>query len=239
MYKVLVVAVIAVLGNGSLARIAPSFITVCPGLKNDCLKKSIQESIPLFAKGIPELGVKTIDPLKEDENVSLELPGGFQVQLDNGTMTGLRKCVVNDVSYQNDEVDLTLRCNSTIRGKYKANGRILIVSINGDGDAKIKAQNVIIGAKIKFHDVVRDGVTYYEIKDYKVKQEFGDKVSFVLTNLFKGSPELSEVVLQFLNSNWKQIVDEFGGPILDRLVKNVFKNVKTFFHNVPKDELIA
>ena len=37
-------------------------------------------------------------------------------------------------------VDLELRCNLTLKAKYKANGRILIVSINGDGDAKIKTR---------------------------------------------------------------------------------------------------
>lgn len=55
--------------------------------------------------------------------------------------------------------------------------------------------NAIIGVKIIFKDVVRDGVTYYEIKDYKVNHKYGDKVSFVLTNLFKGNPELSKLYL--------------------------------------------
>lgn len=50
---------------------------------------------------------------------------------------------------------------------------------------------------------------------------------------------LGEAVLQFLNGNWKQIVEEFGAPILDRLVKICFNNVKTFFERVPKDELFS
>lgn len=33
---------------------------------------------------------------------------------------------------------MLMHCNLTIKGVYKASGRILIVSINGDGDAKIK-----------------------------------------------------------------------------------------------------
>jgi len=237
MYEFLVV-VLAVLINGSFAKVAPSFINICPGLKADCLKKTIQEAIPFFTKGIPELGVIPTDPLRDD-NVELDLPGAFKVHLNNGSLTGLRKCIVEDVSYENDVADLTLKCNATIKGKYKANGHILIVTIKGDGDAKIKAYNVIIGVKIVFKDVIRDGVTYYEISDYKINHKYGDKVSFVLTNLFEGNPQISEAVLLFLNQNWKQIVEEFGGPILDRLVKIVFSNVKTFFSAIPKSELIA
>lgn len=43
-----------------------------------------------------------------------------------------------DFRYKDDEADLKMHCNLTIKGMYKANGRILIVAINGDGNAKIK-----------------------------------------------------------------------------------------------------
>lgn len=36
-------------------------------------------------------------------------------------------------------LDLKVHCNLTIKGKYKASGKILIMTLNGDGDAKIKA----------------------------------------------------------------------------------------------------
>lgn len=74
-----------------------SYITTCPGRKADCLKKTVQDTLPLFAKGIPELGVASIDPLKE-KRVALTLPGDFKVELNNGSMTGLRKCHIDSVS---------------------------------------------------------------------------------------------------------------------------------------------
>lgn len=33
---------------------------------------------------------------------------------------------------------MKMHCDLSVKGKYKASGRILIVSINGNGDAKIK-----------------------------------------------------------------------------------------------------
>lgn len=72
------------------------YIKVCKGLKSDCLKETIQRTIPEFTKGIPELGVMPTDPLLNDL-VQLELPGNFKVQLTNGSLTGLRKCIVDSV----------------------------------------------------------------------------------------------------------------------------------------------
>ncbi|XP_026733886.1 circadian clock-controlled protein-like [Trichoplusia ni] len=240
MFKMIVLysIVSALFIHGSSAKVAPSYIKTCPGLKSDCLKKTIEDTLPHFAKGIPELGIAPIDPLAED-HVKLILPGGFKVELHNGTMTGLRKCDIESVSYANNEANMLMHCNLTIKGVYKASGRILIVSINGDGDAKIKIKKLKLVAKIKFQDKERDGVIYHEAKDLKIEHEYGDKVIFSLTNLFQGNPELSEAVLQFLNQNWKQIAEEFGQPLVDRLVSIVSKIITKFFTVVPKDELFV
>ncbi|CAK1585304.1 unnamed protein product [Parnassius mnemosyne] len=140
--------------------------------------------------------------------------------------------------FENNEADITLHCDILIKGKYKANGQILIVSLNGDGDAKLKITDVLLKAKLKFADKVRDGVTHYDVKHYKVSYMIRDKVHFDLTNLFKGNPEISQTVLTFLNENWKEVVNEFGGPIVDFVINLAFKNVQQFFKKIPKDELI-
>lgn len=53
-------------------------------------------------------------------------------------------------------------------------------------------ENASLHAKIRFHDIIRDGVTYYEVKDFDTSFTYGDKVTFVLTNLFEGNAELSK-----------------------------------------------
>ncbi|CAH1636540.1 unnamed protein product [Spodoptera littoralis] len=222
----------------SSAKVAPDYIKICPGLKSDCLKKVVQETLPLFAKGIPELGVAPIDPLKQEE-LKLLLPGGFKVEFRNGTATGLKKCTIDSVVYRNSEANMKMHCDLSVKGKYKASGRILIVSINGDGDAKIKIKNVALDAKIKFQDVTRNGVVYHEVKTLKIDQNYGDKITFSLTNLFEGNPQLSEAVLQFLNQNWRQVSEEFGKPLVDKVVDLVSSIVKKFFEAVPKEELFV
>ncbi|CAB3226990.1 unnamed protein product [Arctia plantaginis] len=220
------------------ARLAPSYIKPCPGLTAECLKKTVQETLPHFAAGIPTLGVEPIDPLTKD-HVALTLPGEFKIELNNGSMTGIRKCNIDSVTYQKDEADLKMHCNLTVMGRYKAYGRILIVTINGEGDGKVKVRNAFLHAKIRFDNKVRDGITYYEVKDFDTSFTYGDKVTFVLKNLFQGNAELSEAVLLFLNENWKQVTEEFGRPIVDELIDIVYKIVKKFFEVVPKNELFV
>ncbi|XP_068617323.1 circadian clock-controlled protein daywake-like [Battus philenor] len=217
-------------------KISPDYIVPCVGLKSECLKKTIQEVIPHFVKGIPNIGVNSTDPYYS-KNIDLEFPGGLKLQFSEGVFTGLRKCIVEDASYQNREANVEFRCNITAKGKYKALGQILIISIRGDGDAKIKVTDFILKGKLKFTDAVRDGITYSEIKKYDVSYEVKDKVQFALTNLFDGNSELSETVLKFMNENWREVVDEFGGPIFKEVVSSAIENIRNFFGNIPKDEL--
>ncbi|CAG4930307.1 unnamed protein product [Colias eurytheme] len=229
---------IVIFCDNTLAKIAPDYIKPCPGLKSECLQKNIQETIPSFVKGIAAIGINSSDPMHQDK-IELELPGGLKINFRDGVMTGLKKCVVESASYVDLEAKLSLRCNLTIKGKYTAKGRVLIVTINGDGDAKVKTPNIHFDSKLIFEDVTRNGVVYRVVKDYKVKYEFGDRVSFVFTNLFKGNKELSEAVLAFLNENWKQVVEEFGKPVVDTIIRLTFDNIKQFFERIPKDELIV
>ncbi|XP_050679015.1 protein takeout-like [Leptidea sinapis] len=229
---------IVLCSGNCFAKVSPDYIKPCPGLKSECLVKNVQETIPLFVKGIPSLGINSTDPLYSDR-VDLELPGGLKINFRDGVVTGFKKCVIESASYNDLDAQLAFRCNITIKGKYTAAGRVLIVQINGDGDAKIKSPNIHLNAKLKFEDVTRDGVVYRTVKDYKVDYKFLDRVSFVFTNLFKGEPALSETVLKFLNENWKQVVDEFGKPVVETIIRLTFDNIKTFFKSIPKEELIV
>ncbi|XP_013133180.1 PREDICTED: protein takeout-like [Papilio polytes] len=237
LYTLFITTLVVLQSCISYARIAPDYITPCVGLKPVCLKKNIQETIPRFVKGIPSLGVNSTDPLTYDY-VNVELPGGLKIEFKDGVLKGLRNCLVNDAQFQNNDAEVELTCNTTIKGKYKAQGQILIISINGDGDAKLKITDLNLKIKLKFIDSIRNGVTYYDIEDYKVSYNIKGKLQFALTNLFKGNPELGQTVLAFLNENWKLVDAEFGKPLFDIVIAIAFDNVKKFFSMIPKEELV-
>lgn len=50
----------------------------------------------MLAKGVPELGLDSYDPLIQD-HVKVELPGGLKVEFTDGKVTGLRNCIVDNV----------------------------------------------------------------------------------------------------------------------------------------------
>ncbi|CAH2047040.1 unnamed protein product, partial [Iphiclides podalirius] len=237
-FKIFIVSFIVVQCSVCLAKVSPDYIKPCVGLKSDCLMKNFQETLPLFVKGIPSIGVNSTDPLTYSD-IKMDLPGGLKLEFTDGVLTGLRKCIVDNVKFEGIEANIEIHCNLTIKGKYKAQGKVLIVSINGDGDAKLKISDMVLKGKLTFSDVVRDGVTYYDVKSYKVAYNIRDRVHFSLTNIFKGNPQLSETVLTFLNENWKDVVNEFGGPLIDLVINIGFGNVKHFFSKVPKDELFV
>ncbi|KAI8421666.1 hypothetical protein MSG28_009656 [Choristoneura fumiferana] len=216
-----------------------SFITPCNNTEPACLIKATQDSIPEFSKGVPELGVPPLDPFVIDE-LPIQLPG-VKVTFLQGKATGLRKCqVMNVEAYLEKNVFLLqTRCNLTIKGKYTAVGRLLLFPINGDGDAKIRIVNSVIKMDIKtkyYKDA--EGRDHFGIKSYRYTFDYGDRIYYNITNLFKGNPELSNTVLQFLNENWRTVTEEFGKPVVDYAMNVTVSTARKFFQAVPYDELL-
>ncbi|XP_072932629.1 circadian clock-controlled protein daywake-like [Epargyreus clarus] len=221
------------------ARLAPDFIHPCNSTESSCLIKATQDAIPDFSKGLPDLGVPSLDPFIIDE-LPIQLPG-VKVTFLDGKVTGLRKCqVLNVEAYLEKNIFiLEVRCNITIKGKYTAVGRLLLFPINGEGDSKIKIVNSIIKMNIKtryFKDA--DGRDHFGIKSYRYTFDYGDRVHYSINNLFKGNPELSNTVLQFLNENWRVVTEEFGQPVVDYAMNVTIETARKFFDAIPYDELL-
>ncbi|CAH2084859.1 unnamed protein product [Euphydryas editha] len=214
------------------------YIHPCNDTSRECLVKSTQIAIPEFVKGIPNLGIPTLDPFTI-EKLSIPL-SGLKITFYQGNVSGFRKCIVDDVVSELVKRHFTLEfhCNLTVKGQYDAVGKILLFPINGEGDAKIKLVNLRM--KIDFNTkYIKDdkGFNHFAIKNYKYTFNYGDRVIFNLTNLFKESQELSATVLNFLNENWKTVAEEFGKPLVDYAVDLAIRTVEKFFIVVPYEEL--
>ncbi|XP_021185621.3 circadian clock-controlled protein daywake [Helicoverpa armigera] len=222
---------------GSLSAYSISFRRPCRDMSPECLKQSLQKALPAFANGIPELGIEALDPyiLKE---LSLNLPGGIDIAFSHGYAKGLKKCIVDFARYDEDTFEAQLHCNLTIKGKYKSSGRLLVFPIDGDGESTIKCNNIKLHAVLKLGTQVKtDGQSYLYVKSSTFDHSYDGRVSYSMTNLFKGSPEISNAVLEFMNSNWRMVAEEFGTPMVDYGVNSVLKNIRRLFEVVPIDEL--
>ncbi|XP_059049935.1 circadian clock-controlled protein daywake-like isoform X1 [Achroia grisella] len=220
-------------------KLAPDYIIPCNDTSKECLVKSTQYAIPEFVNGIPNLNVPVLDPFVIDK---LAIPlNGLKVTFYKGKVSGFRKCIVDNVISELEKRHFVLQfhCNLTIKGQYDAVGRILLFPINGEGDAKVKLTNLRMTVDINTkYTKDKEGRNHFALKNYKYTFDYGDRVTFDLQNLFKGSKELSDTVLQFLNENWKLVAEEFGKPIVDYAVDLAIRTIEKFFIAVPYEELI-
>ncbi|VVC91419.1 circadian clock-controlled protein daywake-like [Leptidea sinapis] len=234
----IVILVISLCDVG-VAKLAPDFIHPCNQTTKECLVKATQDAIPDFVKGIPDLGLPSLDPFVIDK---LAIPlNGLKVTFYQGKVTGFRNCIVDNVISELEKRHFVLEfhCNLTIKGQYDAVGQILVFPINGEGDAKVKLTNLRMKVDINTKYIKDNkGVNHFSIKNYKYTFDYGDKVTFDLQNLFKESKELSNTVLTFLNENWKTVAEEFGKPIVDYAVELAIRTIEKFFLVVPYEELI-
>ncbi|XP_022216014.1 protein takeout [Drosophila obscura] len=114
-----------------------------------------------------------------------------------------------------------------LRGKYTADGRILILPIRGDGDADITLHSPKFSVKFKPGTQVRDGRTYLTVDKLKVLVE-PQRMNIKLTNLFNGDQALGANLNQFLNENWVEVWSELQSSIhlaIAEIMKSILSNL--------------
>ncbi|XP_037296290.1 circadian clock-controlled protein daywake-like [Manduca sexta] len=211
----------------------------CEDLSEECLSKSLQMAFPIFVQGIPELGIESLDPYIID-NLDLMLAGGLSIQFRQGIAKGLKDCDVDFAKLIGNTLETQLHCNLTVKGKYKSLGKLLMFPIDGHGDASIKSRNIRLHGLFKFKSkVLSDGEKYLEIISSNVEHSYDGRVSYHLTNLLRGNPELSNSVLDFMNDNWRMVAEELGGPLVDYGVAAVMKNLKQLLTIIPMNKMVT
>ncbi|XP_072933512.1 protein takeout-like [Epargyreus clarus] len=218
----------------------PDFIHPCGELTDECFTKATLDAIPGVVKGIPAANIPALDPLNLEKNISMDLPGNVKMTFHNGKLSGLSTCIPDKVSSRRDirTFIFELHCNFTIKGQYSILGRILLFNLDTDGSAKIKIKNQKIRLEVK-EKVVKDdkGEGHYKINSYKYNADYGSDLKLNLTNLFRGSKEISDNILDVLNSNSQLVAQEFGGPILDYAIGYAMNMTQRFFSAYTYDQL--
>ncbi|XP_068617292.1 circadian clock-controlled protein daywake-like [Battus philenor] len=204
---------------------------------SSCMAQAFQKAIPIFMAGMPEYGVEVLDVMELDP-LKFEL-AGLKFSLKDGRVKGLKNSLIKNIKWdlKGKKLNVVFHFDASIKGHYTADGRILILPISGDGQMKLKLKNLEIGLELKYEMEERDGKKHIAPKSYTYKYEVKDGANFDLTNLFNGNKELSDPMLIFLNDNWKQITEEFGGPMIKVSSKKIFDNIVRFFAKNPISEI--
>lgn len=123
-----------------------------------------------------------------------------------------------------------------INGKYKIDGRVLLLPIKGDGDAHLELDNMSLNVIYKPKVIVKKGKEYIQTEKFKLDFDT-QQLHMKLENLFNGDKILSENMNTFLNENWRDILKELK-PSISFAIEEIFKSIiNRVFIKVPYDEL--
>lgn len=185
----------------------PKSLKVCSRQSQDydgCLKDAIQDAIPKFAKGIPELDIPVLDPFVTEFQES-EYGNGFmtgKITLKNVKTYGTSRARVLSVrttateDRHRLEIDLGFP-KIFIEGEYKAEGRLNDFKLGGKGYFNVSMEGVttvfdVTGRIENDRWVVEHVTSLPEVE--KMKIYFDD--------LFNGNENINNVARSFVNEYW-------------------------------------
>jgi len=214
-----------------------------PGL-GECIKNSLQSSIPHLVKGVPSLGLFPIDPLRitalgiDQGNGPVSIKLNFKdLDISNIGSVNVNK-IYTDMDNNNITLDLDFKKPVTLDGHYDIKGKIMILPITGEGLSKIMLENLRSKINVYLKTVERNGNTYYEIKEFILKFTV-NKMHIKLDNLFNGDKALGNNMNTFLNENWREILGELQSNFEDALGAAFFGVTSQFFNRVPANQVFS
>ncbi|XP_050348727.1 protein takeout-like [Nymphalis io] len=215
----------------------PPFIKACSGSDpklNQCIESAITAAGEKFAHGIPELGIKPLDPA-ELGRIVVNNPA-LKIVLEDTVVTGLGGFRINafKMNLEKGKAVLDFTANVTLKANYDMDGKVLVLPIKGNGQAKIKITNLRIVIKYDFKTV--DG--YWTVTDHKDSYKM-DRAQFKFTNLFNGNKDLADTTIKFFNENWDIIMNEIAPPAMDQVIAACIEEVRKLFQTVPANELLS
>ncbi|XP_030078640.1 protein takeout [Drosophila hydei] len=227
------------------------FILLCPASwlqtckrsspnENKCFRKLFEGCFPALAAGIPEIGVKSFEPLNIDQvsvskgSGNLVLAGGFQNLVIRGPSNATVRSASLDLARRQLNFELELP-RLRIRAKYNLKGNILLLPLVGNGDVAMALKNVhtAVYTKISLHNETQTGDEIIHIDEMKVSFQVG-AMRIHLKNLFNGNEILAASINAFLNQNGNEVIAELRpdlelglADIFHGLWNNVFSKMPT------------
>ncbi|KAI8422090.1 hypothetical protein MSG28_009980 [Choristoneura fumiferana] len=214
------------------------FIKPCKAEDAACILASAQAAIPILANGIPELSVPSLDPMVLKLVTTDE--AGLHLALKDNIVTGLKDCTADGVKLdlKKGKLVVVIRCSVVLRGTYKLSGQLLVFPVQGEGKNTITIRDIIIKASTEITNVPgADGQTHWHINKWRHTYQVKTSTSFDFDNLFNGNKLLADPVSAFVNSNWREVMEDIAQPIVKSIVERVVMAVDAFFAAVPADQL--
>ncbi|XP_058060767.1 protein takeout-like [Anopheles bellator] len=226
---------------GHAAKFPDSF-SRCGQEDGKCLLAAITATFRSFYKGVPEIGLVPLDPLRIDKMDIVQGDGPINIELNfrKVDLVGFREAQIKKASGftanpTKMELNLLVPVASLIGG-YKINGKVLILPIQGQGSSNMTMVNCDITLKWVGKLVDKNGKQFFQVD--KSKANFDTSRFYMdFTNLFNGDKALGDNMNVFLNENWQDILKELKPAIAAAFTKIFEAVVSNVFNKVPYSEL--
>lgn len=124
----------------------------------------------------------------------------------------------------------------SITGKYKIDGRVLILPIRGEGNADLVFDNAKLVVKYKPKLIQKNGKEYIQTERFQLDFDT-TRLHIKLENLFNGDKALGDNMNLFLNQNWRDILNELK-PSITFAVEEILKGIiNRIFIRIPYSEI--
>ncbi|XP_050088483.1 uncharacterized protein LOC126572847 [Anopheles aquasalis] len=237
----LLFTVAATVSIGYAAKFPDSF-SRCNQEDGQCLLDAITATFRNFYKGVPEIGLVPLDPLRIDKMDIIQGDGPINIELNfrKVDLNGFREAKIkkaNGFTANPTKMELNLLVPvASLVGGYKINGKVLILPIQGEGASNMTMVNCDITLRWIGKLVEKSGKQFYQVDKFKVTF---DTTRFIMnfTNLFNGDKALGDNMNVFLNDNWPDILKELKPAIASAFTQIFEAVVSNVFNKVPYSEL--
>ncbi|XP_045465635.1 protein takeout-like [Harmonia axyridis] len=219
----------------------PKYIKKC-SLKNPdefskCAVDAANSALPQIVHGDKTYKIPNLVPLKID---FIEFnPPGLKLSISNATVIGSENTKVKSIRYDKTTRKFVMDTHLdklSIQGRYKVEGKVLVLPILGEGKAVIDFLEGDYHYSFDLQPTKKNGKDVNKVENFELKTEFGG-VKFQLENLFNGNKQLSEEMEKFLTENWREVIKEFEALIVTPVREVVFGVFSGILNNLTDGEV--
>ncbi|XP_030374791.1 protein takeout [Scaptodrosophila lebanonensis] len=199
----------------------PTEIKKCPAGDEVCISTLITQILRTYPKGVPSIGLDAVDVIHFTDVVVAEADSSTPVQLNlkfnTLTVRGFENTTILHAVGFDKDLEQPFELSGWIpllqlNGEYEASGRVLLLPVQGTGEAELQLKDCKFKCKVRAAEDQRNGGKLYA-KITKVKCVVDVKGLHVnFQNLFNDQA-LSDSMNQLININWQDVWHTMGKGI--------------------------
>ncbi|XP_050460828.1 protein takeout [Cataglyphis hispanica] len=208
----------------------------------ECLPDAIRDAIISMADGLKSFKILPLEPLAVNSVKIGESQGSVSLKQEyrNVKVHGLTK----GLHLSSDQIDwdnLIFKLESfnpqvDFIADYKLEGRILLLSVQGEGKCNLILYNVTTKHDVRFKKFQKDGETYLRAVNFFIKL-IPEHVTLHFDNLFNENIFLGEEMDRFINTNSDLLFKDFQASFEETFSLVFIKITNDIFSRVPMNKI--